>query len=183
MTAKLTHELLLTASSVDTFGVRAVFPSRDTLTLFIVTLRNAHGSLTSRDGTATYAHVSSGTVCETTSEPEPQKEPEPRNNHPESVETSILYRCTVLGAQQLNSNRRESCNFSMPDQLLSIEPSTEIPRTEVYKISIFLLCNLIINNHQTIFSNFQPSFASFSPRKYTLSSSSAYLFKRIHLSP
>ena len=119
-------------------------------------------------------YVSSGTVFETTSEPETQKEPEPRDHHPESVETSILYRCTVLGAQQLSSNRRESCNFSMPDPLLSIEPSTEIPRTEVYKIWIFLLCTFIINNHQTIFSNFQPSFASFSLRKHTSSSSSAY---------
>jgi hypothetical protein len=144
------------------------------MTLSIVTLRNEDGSLTSRDGTSVYAYVSSGTVYETNSEPEPQ------SNRPESVETPILYRCTVLGA---NSKRWESCNFSMPDQLLRIGPSTEIPRTEVYKISIFLLCNLIINNHQIIFSNFQPSFASFSPIKHTSSSFSAYLFKRIHLSP
>lgn len=50
------------------------------------------------NGTLAYAYVSSRTVYETTSEPDPKKEPEPRNNHPESVETSILYRYTVLGA-------------------------------------------------------------------------------------
>jgi hypothetical protein len=48
-------------------------------------------------------------------------------------------------------------------------------------MSIFLLCSLIINNRQTISSNFPASFASFSPRKHT--SASAYLFKHIHLSP
>jgi hypothetical protein len=94
------------------------------------------GECSSRNGTSVYAYVSSGTVCETTKEPETQKEPEPRNKHPKSVERSILYRCGVLGAKQLNNNRRESCDVSMPDQLLGIEPSAELPHTEAYKISI-----------------------------------------------
>jgi hypothetical protein len=73
------------------------------------------GECSSRNGTSVYAYVSIGTVCETT------KEPEPRNKHPKSVERSILYRCGVLGAKQLNNNRRESCDVSMPDQLLGID--------------------------------------------------------------
>jgi hypothetical protein len=122
------------------------------------------GSLASRDEAST-SFVSSGTSLETTFEPGPQKEPEPRSNHPESVDTSILYLCTVLGAQRFNDSRRESCNFSMPDQVLSIAPSTERPLTELYKRSIVLLCNLIINNHRSIFFGSQPFLCIFQSKK------------------
>jgi hypothetical protein len=113
------------------------------------------GSLASRDETPT-SFVSSGTSLETTFE---------AGNHPVSVDTSILYLCTVLGAQRFNDSRPESCNFSMPDQFLSIAPSTERPFTELYKRSIVLLCNLIIHNHRSIFFDSQPFLCIFQSKK------------------
>ncbi|KAF2468613.1 uncharacterized protein BDR25DRAFT_357540 [Lindgomyces ingoldianus] len=136
-------ELLLTASPVNTFRVRAVF-------IHFAQIIN----ITEQD-VSHFAQIINIT-----------------NLNTKTITLNPSKRCWIA----VDGN---PVIFPVPVQLLSIEPSTEIPHTEVYKILIFLLCDLIINNHQTIFSNFPASFASFSPRKHSSSSSSssAYLFK------